>query len=127
VSVVEGALLLFGIFGIPLLLLAKSHPFRHLGRRLRGAFWGGVIGYATGILIWGVATIAPAEMWSSGNVRFLAVVIAPALFGSAGLALGALVGNKPKRRPHRQRHKKATPTSLERDSLKSSARSTARF
>lgn len=99
----ESTLLLLGFFGMPVLLLVNGHRFRRLGRRMRGAFWGGVIGYASGILVWELAAIAPAAMWSPESARFAIIVLPLALFGIAGFALGALVGNKPKRRQHRHR------------------------
>jgi len=105
-SGLQSALLLLGIFGVPLLLLAAGHRFRRLSRRMRGAFWGGVAGYAIGVIIWAIAAIAPAQMWSSGNVRFLAVVLALPLSGGAGFAFGALVGNHPRRRRHQHRKEK---------------------
>ncbi len=101
-SFLEGAVLLAGIFGMPVALLVNSQRFRRLGRRMRGAFWGGLIGYAVGILVWGLATIAPAQMWDPGSVRVAAIVLTLVLFGSAGFALGALVGKQPKHHHRRQ-------------------------
>ena len=76
-SGLESVLLLLGIFGVPLLLLAGGHRFRRLGRRMRGAFWGGVSGYAVGVVAWAIAAIAPAQMWAQGSVRLSTVVIVP--------------------------------------------------
>lgn len=124
-SGLESALLLLGIFGVPLLLLAGGHRFRRLGRRVRGAFWGGVAGYAVGVVAWAIVAIAPAQMWSAGNARFFTVVLALVLSGIAGVALGALVGNKPKRRQHRQRRTKAALEAREHASTQPGARSSS--
>lgn len=113
----ESALLLLGIFGVPLLLLAGGHRFRRLGRRMRGAFWGGVAGYAVGVIAWAIAAIAPAQMWMPGSIRLSAIVIVPVLFGMAGVGFGTLVGKKPKpRRRHHRKDNRAAPAARERHS-----------
>lgn len=106
----DGVLLLLGIFGVPLILLVKTQRFRDLGTRMRGAFWGGVIGYAAGILFWGLVTIGPAVMWDPATVRLAGVTIPLLGFGAVGIGVGALIGKKPKERPHRRRRKKKTAT-----------------
>ena len=95
-SVLQATILLVGIFGIPAALLMTGQRFRRLKHRMRGAFWGGVISYALGVILWGVAAIAPAQMWAQESIRIIVVVIVLALFGIGGLAVGALIGNKPK-------------------------------
>tara|TARA_Y100001933_G_scaffold177620_1_gene176113 strand:- start:205 stop:588 length:384 start_codon:yes stop_codon:yes gene_type:complete len=121
VSGLESVLLLLGIFGVPLLLLAGGHRFRRLGRRMRGAFWGGVSGYAVGVVAWAIAAIAPAQMWAQGSVRLSTVVIVPTLLGVAGLGIGAIIGKKPKTR-RRHHPKRASPDAREHASTASEAR-----
>lgn len=106
----EGLLLLLGIFGVPLALLVKTQRFRDLGARMRGAFWGGVIGYAVGILVWGLFTIAPAVMWDPGTARLAGVILPLFGFGVVGIGVGALIGKEPRERPHRRWRKKKPPT-----------------
>lgn len=106
-SALEGALLLAGIFGVPLALLASGHRFRRLGRRMRGAFWGGGVGFACGSLVWALATMAPAQMWAQGSIRLTTVVSVLIVSGVAGFIIGGLVGNTPKRRHHHRRGKAA--------------------
>lgn len=123
-SGLDSVLLLLGIFGVPIALLVGGHRFRRLGRRMRGAFWGGVIGYAIGILFWGVATMAPAEMWAQGSIRLSAVVMPLIIFGSAGFGIGALVGKKPKL-PRHHRRDRALATAREHGSHEPGARASA--
>lgn len=102
-SSIQGALLLLGLFGLPLLLLVCNHRFRHLKFRMRGGFWGGVIGYLLGTIVWGIATIAPAQMWPQGSVRSYVIVLALSFCITAGFALGTLVGNRPKQQKKKQK------------------------
>jgi len=95
----EGLLLLLGLFGVPVGLLALSHRFRDRGRRARGAFWGGLGGYVFGLSVWVWTLLGPAVMWNPGSTR-LAGVILP-LLGVAvfGAIVGAAIGRTPRRGP----------------------------
>lgn len=95
----EGALLLLGIFGVPIGLLALSHRFRDLGRRPRGAFWGGLLGWMVGMFVWLAATIGPAVMWDPASARLAGVVLPLLGFPLLGVALGAVIGRTPRRGP----------------------------
>ncbi len=99
----EGAVLLLGIFGLPLVLLVKTQRFRDLGTRLRGAFWGGVIGYLVGLLLWTGALLLPQVMWDPGSARLAGVVLPLLMCGIVGIAIGALIGREPRKRKRRRK------------------------
>lgn len=94
----EGAVLLLGLIAVPLALLSMGHGYRRAGRRLRGAFWGGVAGYGVGVVLWAWATIAPPVLWDEASPRIAAVVLALLGCGVLGMAVGAAVGRRPRRR-----------------------------
>lgn len=96
----EGGLLLLGIFGVPLVLLAIGHRFRNTARRARGAFWGGTVGYGVGLVVWGMATLLPPVLWDEATLRLAGVILPLLLFGGGGLVIGAAIGRTPKRGPH---------------------------
>ncbi|HKK93529.1 MAG TPA: hypothetical protein VJ925_08840 [Longimicrobiales bacterium] len=95
----EGVLLLLGLFGVPVGLLALSHRFRNRGRRARGAFWGGFLGYGLGMLVWLSALLGPAVMWDPGSARLAAVILPLVGLGLVGAAIGASIGRIPRRGP----------------------------
>jgi hypothetical protein len=94
----EGGVLLVGLIAVPLALLSMGHGYRRAGRRARGAFWGGVAGYGIGVVLWAWATIAPPVMWDEASPRIAAVVLALLVCGVLGMAVGAAVGRRPRRR-----------------------------
>ncbi len=95
----EGGLLLLGIFGVPIGLLALSHRFRNLGRRSRGAFWGGLTGWTAGLFVWLVATLGPAVMWDPGSARLAGVVLPLFVMPVIGTVVGSMIGRTPRRGP----------------------------
>jgi glyoxylase-like metal-dependent hydrolase (beta-lactamase superfamily II) len=95
----EGVLLLLGIFGVPAGLLALSHRFRNLGRRPRGAFWGGLIGWVVGMAVWFAATLGPVVMWDPGSARLAGVVLPLLVFPVLAALAGAAIGRTPRRGP----------------------------
>ncbi len=99
----EGAVLLLGIFGFPLVLLVKTQRFRDLGKRLRGAFWGGVAGYMVGLVIWSAALMLPLVMWDPGSARLAGVVLPLLACGTVGVGVGALIGREPRKRKRRKK------------------------
>jgi len=99
VTPLEGGLLLLGIFGVPLVLLSLGQRFRHRGRRARGAFWGGIVGYAVGLIIWSTSLFLPPVLWDAGTVRIAGVILPLLGIGAVGVAIGALIGREPRRRP----------------------------
>ncbi|MDT8367800.1 MAG: hypothetical protein RQ745_01230 [Longimicrobiales bacterium] len=98
-TILEGGLLLVGLFGAPAALLAISHRFRDRGRRGRGTFWGGLTGYGVGIAVWVAAIFVPPVMWDPATLRLAGVVLPLAGLAVAGALAGALVGRTPRRGP----------------------------
>lgn len=95
----EGVLLLVGLFGVPVGLLAVSHRFRNRGRRARGAFWGGLGGYLLGLVIWLGSLLGPVVMWDSGSMRLAGVVLPLAGLAFVGAVVGTVIGRTPRRGP----------------------------
>ena len=98
-SVAAGAALLGGLVALPAWLLVTGRRLRHKGRRVRGAFWGGVAGYLLGDALFLALALRPPLVWPpEGSAWTLpAALIVPAV---AGIALGAAVGRRP---PERRR------------------------
>lgn len=101
----EGGLLLLGIFGVPLALLGLGQRFRRRGRRARGAFWGGVLGYGVGLVVWSASLFLPPVLWDEATARIAGVILPLLGIGVVGVAIGAVIGRKPRRGP---RSKKST-------------------
>lgn len=83
--------LLAGLFVVPCVLLWLGHRLRRRPARLRGAFWGGVIGYGVAAAAALVAGMYPPAMWSGddtirGLLGFWLLLVAPLV----GVMLGAL-------------------------------------
>lgn len=83
--------LLAGLFVVPVVLLWLGHRLRRRPARLRGAFWGGVIGYGIASVAALVAGMYPPAEWSDGDVvrgllGFWLLLIAPLV----GAVLGAV-------------------------------------
>lgn len=91
---VGGVLLLAGLVGVPLALLALGHGLRRRGPVGRGAFWGGVMGYGLGALAWTALAAAPATGWGTGSLRQSAVLGLLLLAGLAGMGAGAAAARR---------------------------------
>jgi len=102
VTPLEGGILLLGIFGIPLLLLGFGQRFRHRGRRARGAFWGGVVGYGAALVLWSLSLLATPVLWDEASARIAGVILPLLAVGGLGMALGAAIGREPRRRRKRR-------------------------
>ena len=75
--------MLFGVFGVPVLLLWASHHFRRRSPRIRAAFWGGLAGHLVSLVAGSVAAMIPAAEWSAadqlrGAVGFWSWAVLPA-------------------------------------------------
>lgn len=92
------AVMLLGLFLMPLVFLALGHKWRKRSPRQRAAFWGGLTGYlfAACAALW--VGMTPAAEWSAGDtvrgaVGYWSLLVAPAL----GAAIAAAVGKNPRR------------------------------
>ena len=83
------AALLIGLLVMPMLLLWLGHRLRDRSAVQRGAFWGGVIGHTTALIIALVALHYPPVMLT-GGMRSTVALWAMVALGAAGAALGAL-------------------------------------
>lgn len=96
-SVLIGVLFILSIVGIPAWLLLVGHRLRDRGLRVRGAFWGGVVGHGVGDAALLGLLLAPPLVWPPPEpIWLLALVLfVPSVLG---LAIGAAVGrSKPRR------------------------------
>lgn len=89
-----GAALLGGLIAAPIAVLWLGHRLRDRSATARGAFWGGVIGHAAGLLVMLVASMAPPVLWEGDAARQAGVYWAPLLLAAAGLAAGAIRGRR---------------------------------
>jgi hypothetical protein len=78
-----------GLLVMPMLLLWLGHRLRDRSAIQRGAFWGGVIGHTTALIIALVALHYPPVMLT-GGMRSAVALWAMVALGAAGAALGAL-------------------------------------
>lgn len=82
--------LLLGLIVVPALLTWAGHRLRARSAKVRGAFWGGVIGYAIAMAAFFIAAFAPPLLWGDSSLRE-AVVFWGLLAGSgAGSVIGSL-------------------------------------
>lgn len=83
------AVLLAGIFLPPVILLAVGHAYRHRSTTVRGAFWGGVLGYGVGVVVTAAALLAPTVGWTGGSPLRALLIHGTLLAASAlGMAVG---------------------------------------
>jgi hypothetical protein len=85
------AIMLFGVFVVPALLLWGGHKLRRRSRAWHGTFWGAVCGHLLAIVVGSVAAMMPAAEWSAsdtwrGLFGFWSFTLAPL----AGAAIGWL-------------------------------------
>lgn len=87
------AAFLIGLLVVPALLLWLGHRLRDRSPAQRGAFWGGVIGHTTAILIALALLHYPPVMWT-GDARSAIVTWGLLVGAAAGAGLGALRSRK---------------------------------
>ena len=85
------AVLLLGIFGVPMVLLWAGHRMRRRSARWHAAFWGGIAGHLVALVIGTVAAMMPAEQWAPtdvwrGALGLWSFLVLPAI----GAAMGAV-------------------------------------
>lgn len=86
-----GLLFLAGAVLIPAWLLVTGRRIRHKGRRIRGAFWGGIAGHLVGDVLFLAALLAPPLVWPPGRPAWtvpLLLVIPPVVGAAVGAAIG---------------------------------------
>jgi hypothetical protein len=76
------AVMLFGVFVVPALLLWGGHKLRRRPPAWRGAFWGAVIGHLVAMVVGSIAGMVPAAEWSAtdtwrGVFGFWSFTLAP--------------------------------------------------
>lgn len=81
--------LLIGLIIIPALLLWLGHGLRKRSPRLRGAYWGGVIGHTAALVIAVVALHFPPVLWT-GHVRIAIAFWTMCVGAVAGAAIGSI-------------------------------------
>jgi hypothetical protein len=87
--------MLVGLFLVPTWLLAVGHHWRKRSERMKGAFWGGVVGHSTAALVACIAALYHPQLWTEANViRGLLGLWLMLLGGLAGMAIGALIRSR---------------------------------
>lgn len=85
----ERVALLFGLFGVPALLLFMGHRLRDRAKPARRRFWAGLVGHLAGLLVSTVAMMAPPIWWAGGSfARDFAVHWSMLIGFGLGLILG---------------------------------------
>jgi hypothetical protein len=79
------AIMLFGVFVVPALLLWGGHKLRRRSPGWHGAFWGAVSGHLIAIVVGSIAAMMPAAEWSEGDTW-------RGLFGFWSFTIAPLVG-----------------------------------
>ena len=87
------AALLTGLFVAPAVLLWLGHRLRRRSVRVRGAFWGGVIGHSLGMLVTLLAAHYPPVLWGGEGWRAAAVHASMLAGASLGAAAGIVARN----------------------------------
>ena len=83
-----------GLYVVPLAILALGHGLKRRSTRVRGAFWGAVIGYGVGALVTSLVTVVPPFHWDGGSVvRELAVHWSLVAATAVGFLAGGAVGS----------------------------------
>jgi len=85
-------LFLVGLFLIPLGLLMLGHRLRDRTPTQRRMFWGGIIGYLTGMLVAVSAALYPPVHWpGTDSLRALMVHGGMLFFGCFGVLVGGIL------------------------------------
>lgn len=87
--------MLLGLFAVPLFLLWAGHRWRHTTRRMRGAFWGGIIAHTIAALLATAAGVFWPLEWDAtdgwrGFFGFWSMLVLFIL----GALIGALVNDR---------------------------------
>ncbi len=82
--------LLAGLLAAPAFLVWAGHRLRRRSPRVRGAFWGGLLGHSLGMLVTLAAAHYPPVHWDGSPWRTAAVHASMLLGTVLGAAVGAL-------------------------------------
>ena len=93
VSWIGGSLFLIGAVLFPGWLLVTGRRLRYRGRRVRGAYWGGVVGHLLGDALFLAVLLTPPLMLpgSDGSLMPPLLLVVPAVLGAM---VGAVVGRR---------------------------------
>jgi len=95
----DPSVLLLGLFGIPVLLMALGHRLRGKSGSHKRRFWGGVLGYLLGMTAAIGAMVLPPVSWDGGgSLRPFLVHWAMFLGGLSGIVTGPYWARIPRRR-----------------------------
>lgn len=91
-SLTGGLLFFFGTVVFPGWLLVIGRRLRYRGRRIRGAFWGGIVGHLIGDgLFLGVLLTPPLALPSGDDTTLPLLLVVPALLSAM---VGAAIGRR---------------------------------
>jgi hypothetical protein len=87
--------MLFGLFVVPGVLLWAGHNYKKRSARMRGAFWGGLIGHTLAALAASASALYRPVLWSDGDMaRGLIGFWSMLLLGAIGMIIGGWLGAK---------------------------------
>jgi hypothetical protein len=87
--------MLLGLFAVPVFLLWAGHHWRTRSGRVKGAFWGGVIGHTVAAILASIAAMYLPEHWSGENaIRGALGYWSMLVVGIAGIVIGAMFGER---------------------------------
>lgn len=90
-STLHQAVLVLGLFGVPLVLLMVGHRIKRSTQRRQFAFWGGVYGHLVALVLAMYASLSPPIGWLSSDVTRGALgVWSLVLLPLVGAVLGAV-------------------------------------
>ncbi len=87
--------MLLGLFAVPTYLLWAGHHWRKRSARIKGAFWGGLVGHTVAGIVATAAAMYEPTLWSDDDV--LRGVLGYWLMlaaGVSGILIGALLGGR---------------------------------
>ena len=92
------AVMMLGLFGVPVALLWLGHRLRRRTARQRAVFWWALGGYVVAIIFATVAAFWPPAHWSGSDLlRGLAGFVSLLLLPLLGGAVGAVRGGREQR------------------------------
>jgi hypothetical protein len=87
--------MLLGLFVVPAWLLWAGHHWHGKSRRVKGAFWGGVVGHTVAAVVASVVGMAWPVHWAPTDVmRGLLGFWLMLLLGVGGILIGALLAGR---------------------------------